>query len=73
MKIKVKKVCKCGRIFYDTGDNKKCPTCVMKRNVKISGITLGTLTLGTFARKHIIEIKSVAKKVGDIIIKIAKK
>ena len=71
--MKIKKVCKCGRIFYDTEDNKKCPCCRMKKNVKVGTIGIGVLAIGATAKKHSKAIKKVAKTVGDVVLKIAKK
>ncbi len=71
--MKVKKKCKCGRIFYDTDDNEKCPICTNKRNVKLSGIAVVAIAVGTVVKNHSKEIKDVAKKVGKAVIKIAKK
>ena len=71
--MKVKKVCKCGRVFYDTENNRKCPTCVMKRNVKVSRVAVGAIAVGAVVKKHSKEIKEVAKKVGDVVIKLANK
>lgn len=71
--MKVKKKCKCGRIFYDTEDNKKCPACLMKRNIKVGGVVVGAITVGTVVKKHGKQITNVAKKVGGVVIKIANK
>lgn len=71
--MKTKKVCKCGRIFYDTEDNKKCPTCLMKRHVKVGSVAVGAIAVGTVVKNHGKQITNVAKKVGDVVIKLANK
>lgn len=49
---KIKKICKCGRIFIDTEDNKLCPICANKKHKIMGFVGIGGITLGVAFKRH---------------------
>lgn len=68
--MKIKKQCKCGRIFYDTDNKKKCPLCAeknMKKFMEYGTIAIGGAGLGYSIGKNKGIVIKVAKTIGKAI------